>query len=86
MEDFQTSQQQIEKWTSYRDKMQEGSGAWNIYQKKIDAAQNRQTDAMEEVKQGLAFGIYDLDQSPKYIFFAVDIFTSPFKFPPANGK
>ena len=29
---------------------------------------NRQTDAMEEVKQGLAFGIYDLDQSPKYIF------------------
>ncbi len=29
---------------------------------------NRQTDALEEVKQGLAFGIYDLDQSPKYIF------------------
>lgn len=29
---------------------------------------NRQTDAMEEVKQGLAFGIYDLDQTPKYIF------------------
>lgn len=29
---------------------------------------NRQTDAMEEVRQGLAFGIYDLDQSPKYIF------------------
>lgn len=29
---------------------------------------NRQTDAMEEVKQGLAFGIYDMDQSPKYIF------------------
>ena len=29
---------------------------------------NRQTDALEEVRQGLAFGIYDLDQSPKYIF------------------
>lgn len=29
---------------------------------------NRQTDAMEEVRQGLAFGIYDLDQTPKYIF------------------
>ena len=29
---------------------------------------NRQTDALEEVKQGLAFGIYDMDQSPKYIF------------------
>lgn len=29
---------------------------------------NRQTDALEEVKQGLSFGIYDLDQSPKYIF------------------
>lgn len=29
---------------------------------------NRQTDALEEVKQGLAFGIYDLDQTPKYIF------------------
>ena len=29
---------------------------------------NRQTDAMEEVKQGLAFGIYGLDQTPKYIF------------------
>lgn len=29
---------------------------------------NRQTDALEEVKQGLAFGIYDLDLSPKYIF------------------
>jgi len=29
---------------------------------------NRQTDAEEEVKQGLAFGIYDLNQSPKYIF------------------
>lgn len=29
---------------------------------------NRQTDATEEVKQGLAFGIYDINQSPKYIF------------------
>ena len=29
---------------------------------------NRQTDAIEEVKQGLAFGIYDVNQSPKYIF------------------
>ncbi len=29
---------------------------------------NRQTDAAEEVKQGLAFGIYDVNQSPKYIF------------------
>lgn len=29
---------------------------------------NRQTDAMEEVRQGLAFGIYNLDQTPKYIF------------------
>lgn len=29
---------------------------------------NRQTDAIEEVKQGLAFGIYELDKSPKYIF------------------
>lgn len=28
---------------------------------------NRQTDALEEVKQGLAFGIYELDQTPKYI-------------------
>lgn len=47
MADFQTSQQQIEKWTSYRDKSKEGSGAWNIYQKKIDSAQNRQTDALQ---------------------------------------
>ena len=29
---------------------------------------NRQTDAEEEVKQGLAFGIYDVHQSPKYIY------------------
>lgn len=29
---------------------------------------NRQTDAAEEVKQGLAFGIYDINQSPKYIY------------------
>ena len=29
---------------------------------------NRQTDALEEVKQGLSFGIYGLDQTPKYIF------------------
>lgn len=37
----------------------------------IDAfIMNRQTDAMEEVKQGLAFGIYDSNQSPKYIFDA----------------
>lgn len=28
---------------------------------------NRQTDALEEVKQGLAFGIYNIDQTPKYI-------------------
>ena len=28
---------------------------------------NRQTDAPEEVKQGLAFGIYEYDHSPKYI-------------------
>ncbi|MCM1123967.1 MAG: DUF5722 domain-containing protein [Eubacterium sp.] len=35
----------------------------------VDAfVMNRQTDAMEEVRQGLAFGIYDLDQTPKYIF------------------
>lgn len=35
----------------------------------IDAfIMNRQTDAMEEVRQGLAFGIYDFDQTPKYIF------------------
>ena len=33
---------------------------------------NRQTDAMEEVKQGLAFGIYDLDQSPKYILIPLN--------------
>lgn len=29
---------------------------------------NRQTDAVEEVKQGLAFGIYDVNQTPKYIY------------------
>lgn len=29
---------------------------------------NRQTDAVEEVKQGLAFGIYNVNQSPKYIY------------------
>jgi len=28
---------------------------------------NRQTDAREELKDGLAFGIYDTDQEPKYI-------------------
>ncbi len=28
---------------------------------------NRQTDALEEVKQGLSFGIYNMDQTPKYI-------------------
>lgn len=34
----------------------------------IDAfIMNRQTDAPEEVKQGLAFGIYEYDHSPKYI-------------------
>lgn len=32
---------------------------------------NRQTDAIEEVRQGLAFGIYELDHSAKFIF---DIF------------
>lgn len=40
----------------------------------IDAfIMNRQTDAKEEVAQGLAFGIYELDHSPKYI---VDVFTN----------
>ena len=29
---------------------------------------NRQTDAMEEIKQGLAFGIYNLDRTPKFIY------------------
>lgn len=29
---------------------------------------NRQTDSPEEVRQGLAFGIYEVDQTPKYIF------------------
>ena len=29
---------------------------------------NRQTDAWEELRQGLAFGIYDTDQDPKYIY------------------
>ncbi len=34
----------------------------------IDAfIMNRQTDAPEEVKQGLAFGIYEYDHSEKYI-------------------
>ena len=28
---------------------------------------NRQTDALEEVKQGLSFGIYEMDHTPKYI-------------------
>ena len=28
---------------------------------------NRQTDALEEVRQGLAFGIYEMDHTPKYI-------------------
>lgn len=28
---------------------------------------NRQTDALEEVRQGLSFGIYEMDQTPKYI-------------------
>lgn len=50
-EDIQASQQEIEKWTSYRDKMDEGSGAWNIYQQKIDSAQNRQTDAIDALSE-----------------------------------
>lgn len=29
---------------------------------------NRQTDAKEELKQGLAFGIYEVDHTPKFIF------------------
>lgn len=29
---------------------------------------NRQTDSLEEIKQGLAFGIYETDQTPKYIY------------------
>ena len=29
---------------------------------------NRQTDAVEEMKQGLAFGIYTPDYTPKYIY------------------
>ena len=37
----------------------------------IDAfIMNRQTDAIEEVRQGLAFGIYEYDHTPKYIFDA----------------
>lgn len=32
---------------------------------------NRQTDALEEIKQGLAFGIYEMDHSGKYI---LDVF------------
>lgn len=28
---------------------------------------NRQTDALEEVRQGLSFGIYEMDHTPKYI-------------------
>lgn len=32
---------------------------------------NRQTDALEEVKQGLSFGIYETDHSAKYI---LDVF------------
>lgn len=29
---------------------------------------NRQTDAIAELKQGLAFGIYEVDHTPKYLF------------------
>ena len=32
---------------------------------------NRQTDALAEIEQGLAFGIYELDHTPKYI---LDVF------------
>lgn len=34
---------------------------------------NRQTDSLEEIKQGLAFGIYKTDQTPKYLY---DVFKS----------
>lgn len=38
----------------------------------VDAfTMNRQTDATEEVQQGLAFGIYEIDQTDKYI---LDVF------------
>ena len=51
MEDIQASQQQIEEWTKYRDAVEEGSDAWNIYQSNIDSAQNRQTDAIDTLSE-----------------------------------
>ena len=51
MEDIQASQQQIEEWTKYRDSVEEGSDAWNIYQSNIDSAQNRQTDAIDTLSE-----------------------------------
>ena len=51
MDEVQAFQKKIDKWTSYRDKMPEGSGAWNIYQKKADSAMKRQTDAMQTLSE-----------------------------------
>ena len=51
MDEVQAYQKEIDKWTSYRDKMPEGSGAWNIYQKKADSAMKRQTDAMQTLSE-----------------------------------
>ncbi len=51
MEDIQASQQQIEEWTKYRDAVEDGSDAWNIYQSNIDSAQNRQTDAIDALSE-----------------------------------
>ena len=49
MDEVHAFQKEIDKWTSYRDKMPEGSGAWNIYQEKADSALKRQTGAMQKL-------------------------------------
>ena len=56
----------------YGEKLQAAAFAYCYYivndNPYIDAfIMNRQTDAPEEIKQGLAFGIYNYDQSDKYI-------------------
>ncbi len=56
----------------YGEKLQAAAFAYCYYivdaNPYIDAfIMNRQTDAPEEIKQGLAFGIYNYDQSEKYI-------------------
>lgn len=51
MADIKAAQESIDAWTESSSHLEEGSGEWNLYQTSIDAARNRQADAIKELSE-----------------------------------